>query len=364
MILLWYRIILSIGRSMTFELLFYLFLLILGALLCAIRINDRLYSVATLFIFFCFSVVVRNAGFDADIGNYAEYLKIDSFSIYYIKESVYWLGSRLIFDVIGSELIVFVIYDLLFFILLLLARDKLELPKYFPYLVVLFFPSVMGMQNVFRQFIACGFLLILFVQIINQNKKSSSIIIFLLAGFSHNAAFLFLPILFLKPKSRKISQLFLVASISILIILPVAAGSKSNSVTGEVPAYMFAVLFTLIILGYLAIFNFNFKNRPPIFTQFLYFLFFCYVLMIEGAVVLGAAQSKRLGMLALVLCLIPLVMSIEIRFKQKVLVRLVFLLILTTPTFIFQNAFSLLQTTEESLNIEAISRNQSHKGTQ
>lgn len=348
---------------MTPELAFYFLILIIGVYACVTQINDSLYNVASLSLFMCFSLIVRNAGFDADIGNYAEYMKVKSFSIYYMKEALYWLGSRFIYEVSGSEYLVFVVYDFLFFTLLLFVRSILGLPKYFPYLVVLFFPSVMGMQNVFRQFIASGFLLLFFAQTIASKKVLLRILTFLLAGLSHNVAFLFLPVLFLKSGSRKLSLLFLASSISILALLPIAAGSKSNSVTGEVPAYMFVVLFSLIILGYLAIFNFKFKNKPPIFTQFLYFLFYCYVLIIEGAVVLGAAQSKRLGMISLVLCLIPLVMSIEARFKQKILVRLLFLIVLTSPTVLFKNAFSLLQTTEETLNVEAIARSQSHKGT-
>ncbi|MFT6734264.1 MAG: hypothetical protein ACJAS9_002459 [Polaribacter sp.] len=346
---------------MTFELLFYFIILFVGLIVCITRVNDTFYNIGSLTLFVFFSLIVRSAGFDADIGNYAEYLKINSFSIYYIKEGVYWLGSRVIYDFTDSEIIVFITYDIVFFSLLLVVRSRLALPKYFPYLVILFFPTVMGMQNVFRQFIASGFLLLFFAQVMTSQKMLIKVLTFILAGFSHNVAFLFLPILFLKSKSRKVSLLFLGSSISILVLLPIAAASKSNSVTGEVPAYMFVVLFSLMVLGYLAVFNFKFKNRPPVFTQFFYLLLFCYALIIEASAVLGSAQSKRLGMMSLIVCLIPLVMSIEVRFKQNILVRLLFLIMLTAPTLLFQNAFSLLQTTEESLKVEAVARSQSHK---
>lgn len=348
---------------MTFELLFYFLIFLIGIVVCVTRVNDTFYNAGTLTFFVLFSLTVRSAGFDADIGNYAEYLKINSFSIYYIKEAVYWLGSRVIYDLTDSAFIVFITYDLLFFSLLLVVRSKLALPKYFPYLVILFFPTVMGMQNVFRQFIASGFLLLLFAQVITSQKTPVKVLTFLLAGFSHNVSFLFLPIMFMKAKSRKVPPLFLASSISILVLLPIAAASKSNSVTGEVPAYVYTLLFSLMILGYLLIFRFKFKDKAPVFTQFLYFFFFCYALIVEAMVVLGAAQSKRLGMFSLVLCLVPLVMSVEIRFKQKILVRCLFLVILTAPTLLFKNALSLLQTSEKSLKIESAARSQSHKGT-
>lgn len=348
---------------MTVELIFYFILFSFGLLICITKISNKIYNAITLFLFVTFSLVVRNAGFDADIGNYAEYLKIKSFSVYYIKEAVYWLGSRVIYQLTDSAYAVFVIYDLLFFILILFVRQKLELPKYFPYLILLFFPTVMGMQNVFRQFIASGILLALFAQVLTLQKMPVKLMTFLLAGLTHNVSFLFLPIVFIKPNSRKMSPLFLASALPILVLLPIAASTKSNSITGEVPAYIYTMLFSLMIIGYASIFQFKFKNKPPIFSQFVYFFMFCYALIVEAMFVLGAAQSKRLGMFSLVLCLVPLVMSVEIRFKQKTFVRCVFLIVLVSPTLIFKNALSLLQTSEESLRIEATSRNMNHKGT-
>jgi|GEM_PF-1789805 len=348
---------------MTVELLAYFLIFFVGIVFCVTRVNDTLYNIGSLILFVLFSIVVRNAGFDADIGNYAEFLKINSFSIYYVREAVYWLGSRAIYGYTNSEFIVFITYDLLFFSLLLIVRSKLDLPKYFPYLVILFFPTVMGMQNVFRQFIASGFLLLLLAQVITLQRMPLKLLTLILAGLSHNVSFIFLPLIFMNSKSRKLSPLFLASAISILILLPIVAASKSDSITGEVPAYVYTLLFSLMILSYLFIFHFNFKDRSPIFTQFLYFLLFCYILTIEAMFVLGAAQSKRLGMLSLVLCLIPLIMSLEARFKQKILVRCLFLILLTSPTLLFKNALSLLQTSEQSLKIESSARSQTHKGT-
>lgn len=345
---------------MTLELYFYLLILLFGAYACVAKIKETFYNVGTLFLFVCLSFVVRDAGFDVDIGNYAEYLKIDSFSIYYIKEAVYWLGSRFIYVITDSEFMVFITYDLLFFSLILFVRSELNLPKYFPYLVILFFPTVMGMQNVYRQFIASGFLLLFFSQVVISRKMTIKLVTLVLAGLSHNVAFLFLPVMFLNTRSKKVPVLFVVSIIPILLLLPVAAGTKSNSSTGEVPAYMFFMVFSLLILTYLAVFHFKLKSRPPIFTQFFYFLLFCYLLIIEATVILGSAQSKRVGMIALVMCLIPLVMAIEVRFKQKMMIRFLFLILLAAPTVLFKNAFSLLQTTEETLRVEAAARIQGH----
>lgn len=349
---------------MTNEILYVAFLFFIGACVCVFkRVNDKLYEFFTFFSFLGLSFVVRYSGFDGDIEVYATALSSTSLSLYYLKEPVFWIFSRYVFEFLGSQELVFVFFDTIVFSIILYVRNRLCLPKYFPYLVVLFFPSVMGMQNVYRQFIASGFLLMFFSQVITEEKTRFKLLTFLMAGLCHNAAFVFLPILFLKSKSWKVSALFLVTVVSILILLPIAALSKSSSVTGEVPASMFVVLFSLVVLSYLVVFQFKFKSRPPVYTQFLYFLLFCYVLTIEAWLVLGAAQAKRLGMISLVMCLIPLVMSIDIRFKQKKIISLLFLIVLTVPTLLFKNVFSLLQITDKSFKIEAVSKNHSQKGT-
>ena len=79
-------------------------------------------------------------------------------------------------------------------------------------------------------------------------------------------------------------------------------------------------------------------------------------LVFTAMFVTGEAQTKRLGMLSMLLMLIPLVKVIDYRFKQKLLVRVLFLVILAMPTLVFNNARSLLFTNEESLAVEAAAR--------
>lgn len=347
---------------LTPEIIVFLLILLTCIIMGTVKANDLYVNAFTFVTLLSFSFTVRLSGFDADMGNYEQYLSYNSFSIYYLKEPIYWLGSRVLYDLTDSAEFVFIFYDIIFFILIIVVRTKLQLPKYFPFLLVLFFPTVLGMQNVFRQFIASGFLLLLFSQVIASQKLSLRCMTFLFAGLSHNVSFLFLPLMFLNVKNRKVPPLFLASSLAILALLPIAAGSKSNSVTGDVPAYIYVLIFSLMIMGYALIFKCKFKVRPPIYTQFLYLFLFCYVLLIEGMLLLGSAQSKRLGMFALFLCIIPLTMSVEIRFKQKILIRILFIVILTAPTLLFKNALSLLQTTEESLKIEATARSLSHHG--
>lgn len=348
---------------LTVELFFFLSLFFFGLIFTTVKIKDSMYYSLTIIIFVVYSFVVRNAGFDADIGNYKQYLEIKSFSIYYLKEPFYWLGSRLIYEFTDSPLLVFMTYDFVFFILLLHVTHKMKLPRYFPYAVLLFFPSVLGMQNVFRQFIAGGFLFLFFSLVMNGSSYFKRFVALFFAIISHNVAALFFPFIFAKRDSRNIPWLFTLSALGIFMLLPFAAGTKSNSVTGELPPYLYLVIIFSLVSLYLLVLYFRFKSFPP--EYFIYFLMMLYMLTLVSLAmfVTGEAQTKRLGMLSMLLMLIPLVKVIDYRFKQKLLTRAIFLIVLAMPTLAFNNARSLLFTNEQSLAVEALSRSQSHQGS-
>lgn len=341
---------------MTPELFMFICLILAGVFFATTSFSKTFYYSFSMALFFLYSLVVRNAGFDADIGNYKDYLEINSFSIYYLKEPVYWLGSRFIYEVTGSPFAVFIFYDVIFFGLILYVTYKAELPRYFPYAVLLFFPSVLGMQNVFRQFIASGFLLLFFCYVITGASFMKKFFAIIFAIATHNVSALFFPFIFIRKDSRKVPILFFLSASAILFLLPFAAGTKSNSITGELPPYLYLIMLSALVILYLIVLSLRFKPFPPEF--FIYFLIMIYMvtLVFTAMFVTGEAQTKRLGMLSMLLMLIPLVKVIDYRFKQKLLVRVLFLVILAMPTLVFNNARSLLFTNEESLAVEAAAR--------
>ena len=140
---------------MTYELIYYLFLVLIGALFCVKRLqSEKLYFFVTLFLFTIYSIITRFSGFDIDINTYASALKSELFSLYYLKEPVYWLSSRYLYKITQSPEVTFIIYDVISFMLVLKARKNIGLPQYFTYLFLLFFPAVMGINNVYRQYLS------------------------------------------------------------------------------------------------------------------------------------------------------------------------------------------------------------------
>lgn len=341
---------------LTIELLFFLSLIFSGVLFATVKIADSFYYLFSIAIFTVYSFVVRDAGFDADVGNYKEYLEIKSFSIYYLKEPVYWLGSRFIYEYTNSALLVFMLYDFLFFMLLLVATNKLGLPKYFPYAVIVFFPSVLGMQNVLRQFIASGFLLLFLSYVMTGAGYRKKFLALLLAILTHNVSALFFPLIFIKPHTRKLSAFFVLSALAILVLLPFAAGTKSHSTTGELSPYLYLVILLMLTLLYLFVLKLRVSLFSPQFTGYLWIMLYTFVLVLLAMFVTGEAQAKRLGMISMLLTLVPLMKVIDLRFKNKLLVRVVFLLVLAAPTLIFGNARILLLTSEQTLAVEAAAR--------
>jgi hypothetical protein len=345
---------------LTLELVFFLFVFSLSLALSFLEINNKFYYLGSFVILMLFSLVVRLSGFDADMGNYEMYLEIKSLSIYYLKEPVYWLGSRYLFELTDSALIVFLLYDSLFIMILLFSCNKLSLPKYFPFAFFLFFPTVLGMQNVFRQFIASGFLLLLLSLVFTGAKYKYRFFVLMLATLTHNVSLLFTPLAFINNKKRGVNLFFVISCVGIFLLLPIAAGTKSDSDTGDLPPLLYLVVYFVVVTVYLIIVKFDFSQYEIKYKQYFNMMLYFILLILLSVFVLGGAQSKRVGMLSLLLSLVPLALLVESRFKQKILVRMLFIVALTVPTLVFHNARSLLETSPATLESEAAARALNH----
>ncbi|MFV0432056.1 MAG: hypothetical protein ACK5MJ_07785 [Alphaproteobacteria bacterium] len=133
----------------------------------------------------------------------------------------------------------------------------------------------------------------------------------------------------------------MVIGASVIAILPIAISSKSNSETGTlgVGAYIF-VLFCLF-----ACYNLSYQMRfNGLSAKFFYFIVYNFLLISVSAVMMGGAQSKRVGMYSLMACLIPVVMAIENNFAHKIVVRVFLYTALISATFLFSSSMSMLLT--------------------
>ena len=327
---------------MTVELTYYIFISLIGLFFCFSKIrSEKCYFIITFILFLLFSVITRYSGFDIDMNTYAEALKSDVFSIYYVKEPVYWVTSRYIYDVTQSPEVTFIVYDVVAFLLVLNARKNMEFPQYFPYLFLLFFPAVMGLNNVYRQYLSYAiflyFISLLFIQS-GFIKKSFYTI---LAILTHNMAALFTPLFFTINKKKRISYKALFLYILVILLLPMALGTKSNSDTGSLGVGVYLIVLSMLIVFYALSYRLQFNEMS---AKFFYFLLYMLALTSISAILMGSGQSKRVGMFSLMIALVPLVKSIEDNYKQKKYPRMAVYIVLISPTLLFTNSINMLLT--------------------
>ncbi|MCF1428204.1 MAG: EpsG family protein [Shewanella sp.] len=327
---------------MTYELVYYLFLVLTGALFCVKKLrSEKLYFFVTLFLFTIYSVITRYSGFDVDINAYASELKSELFSLYYLKEPVYWISSRYIYKITQSPEVTFIIYDIISFILVLKARENMKLPQYFTYLFLLFFPAVMGMNNVYRQYLSYTiFIYFSSLFFINSSFVKKSFFI-LLSVLTHNVSALFSPLFFALNKKRQISFRSIFLYLCVLVILPLAVGTKSNSDTGTLGVEVYLLVMVALFIFYISSYKMVFNGVS---AKFFYYITYLISLTSMAAVFMGSAQSKRVGMYALMITLIPIVKAIEDNYKQKKPVRTITYFILILPTILFSSSLNMLLT--------------------
>lgn len=327
---------------MTYELLCYLCLSLTGLIFCFVKIkNSHVYNVFTFSVFFIFSIVTRYSGFDIDMNTYEAALRSDLFSLYYVKEPMYWITSRYVYDIVGTPEVTFIFYDIISFFLILKARHNFRFPQYFPYLFLLFFPAVMGMNNVYRQYLAYAiFVYLSSLFVISSSGLKRGVVMFF-AILTHNVSALYSPLFYMINKKDRISFRALLLCILVIIALPFALDSKSNSETGSTSVIIYLFSIGAIIFFYLLSYRFSFRSTA---AKFFYFLIYTIFLTSVSAAIMGSAQSKRVGMFSLMISLIPTVFAIEKNYKQRVLVRALVYVLLLLPTLLFSSSLNMLLT--------------------
>lgn len=142
---------------------------------------------------------------------------------HYLKEWFFWLVARLLFNLTGSYYAVFYIFDTLCAFIIYSAFNKLryfyakeiskESIRYILFGFLLFFPVVAGFQSFYRQYFATV-LLIYSISFLIHKKYFQNIFVYILSLFTHNAVFVFLPMIFVLKEKKSI----LLSVISFLLI--------------------------------------------------------------------------------------------------------------------------------------------------
>lgn len=319
---------------------FYVYMILLSLLLALRKGNqmiDILFVFKTLIIW---SVLSRFYGLQIDMLTYSNILSYDFeqfLNFYYLREPVYWLGSKLIYDIVENEVFVFIIIDTILIFIFCFFSYKLKVRAYFILVFMLFFSNMMGFLNVYRQFIASVLLFLSFLSIHNGYFKSR--FLYALSFFTHNVSGVFLPLLLLNNKFNQ-SLKFWFGFVISLILMIILSTSKSVGETGETSPILFMLVSMVVFVVFVYLSDFKVSRN----NVFLYYLnLYCITISSISTFLLSNVAAKRISMLVLVFMLYSIYVTIEkIEVENKFFLRFLFILIAVLPTFIFPSALNML----------------------
>ena len=311
--------------------------LVIALLSVVFSINRSLVPNPTIFFLFWLTtyillVVIVRSTFDSDIATYALAMSQSSMSIYYLKEPVVWLGQRLLFNVLQDQYLVFIVTDLIIGLILYRTFQNFKMPQYAFFSFLIFFPTVLGMQNVYRQWVATVLLLYSFSLANTYSKPSQQYLFFGLSILSHNATAIFLPLLSIYKTGHKGNWMWYCSCIIGVAGIKIGGGSKSSANTGSDLTLFYLALIAFFILLLPALDQGVIRKC----RKFEYRLFsLLFVLSVCAVGFLSSAGAERVSMMCLMIAYPILASLFERKFQQGELVRMHFSLLGFVPMFLF-----------------------------
>lgn len=294
-------------------------------------------------------IIVRYSGFDIDINTYMEYLDNKATllllinSSYFLREFIFWGSFIGGYMLVQDKILILLLIDIIILYFLIKTIINFKLPFYSFFLLLCFFPNLMGYENIYRQYIATILTLyaisIAYKEQFNlQEKKIKSYVLLIIAGFCHNVSFLFFPLLFFLKTKNKLGFL---SSFVIYMALPFIASSKSEGETGDVSVLFFLIVVIILYFFYILI-NFLKINKEN-----LHIFLFILILTSESVAILTGVASKRIIMFSLNIILIFIMLSLQrsnFDIKSYRLIIILLCLSMLAPTFLSSSSFQFLLT--------------------
>ena len=294
--------------------------------------NTILFFVIWLVIYVGLALVVRG-NFDADIENtYAPAMSGTSLSLYYLKEPVVWLGQRYLYSYVDSAYAVFIIYDILVGVVLFKALANFRIPKYAYFGILIFFPFILGMQNIYRQWVATILFLYSFSLVWAKEQNLKSYVFFTLSILAHNSAAIFFPLLFIKSHNFFGRLAWVLGLFVSFLGIHFGASTKSSPATGIDLSVAYLVLLFFLLCAIVAL-DKCIILRPG--TSVCKLSLSLFALAAFGALILSSAGSERVSMFCLLILFPILSFVLEESFRQKTPMRITFTMLGFIPMLMF-----------------------------
>lgn len=319
------------------ELPYFIFILLIGILFSSNKYlikKERYFFLIWFSIYFSLSLIVRE-NLLGDIATYAKLMDNPKFiihasEIYYLKEPVVWLGQRFLFYIFQNARLVFISTDIFVGLVLYSALKNLRVPQYIYFSILIFFPFVIGMQMIYRQWVSSIFFLYAF-SFVWDSKNLKAFFVYFLSILSHNMSSIFFAILFIQRK-RSFGNIIWIFSL-LISILGVYIGSNINipveSGADLSLGYIFLIfsfILFLIIIDRNIIKKIRIKEYKLI-ISLLTISFFAFIFN-------GSVATERISMFSLLLIYPLFSKIIEERIKQKIYPRIFYMIMGIIPIII------------------------------
>jgi hypothetical protein len=321
----------------------YIIYFFIGCVSCLkIKTTNRDYFIAFLFLSL-WSISLRNLGLANDFYTYKDVLSYDYsdlLNFYYLREPIYWFLSKFIYNYIASDVYTFIIIDIIFFLIFVSFCKSQRMPLYFCFLYILFFPSVLGLQNVYRQYLSTILLLIaIYSPTKNDYFEFKPYFFWFLSFLTHNVTILFFPLIFIKKGKNLLAYILL---LFLFILNHFIDTEKSFSATGDLNPSIYLLFICMFFLGYIILKKGKISYKNDFFLNSTIYNVLLYIYSMNT---MGTGQSKRVGMIISLIMLINLISFIEHRIKldlNKKVIRTLLFLLLAILTIIFPSSRNML----------------------
>ena len=326
---------------MTLELGWYLIYFIFGLL----SINQKTHSTTILLWFFSTSSLLLIVHLQEpmwDMVSYQKYSRIDNFEGNYFKREIIYFKTMHILSDVFSFRGALLIIDLLLMSLVLRTFILLKIPIIYWYAFFCCFWSIMGYQNIHRQYVSAVLLMWLFAEFIHREVRNKALVktlIALMIPFVHNIAGVSLVLLFRSVFKRIYFIIIPFTFIIIVILMDYMVGTRSSQPSGSNFAYVYYTFFAFAGFMYIKRSGDGLVDIQMFKSLYLLSLSIYTVAL----VLLAVAGQERVGHFFVIVFFPYLMLGIRNTFKQKKLIDTGLLVSLHVPIY-FTGAFKFLVT--------------------
>lgn len=297
-----------------------------------------------------FSVVVR-ANPQIDIIDYYDSIGVPLEKVLHrssrVREFSFWGLSSILYSLLGSERLVFHVWDAMVFLIVLSVRRRLSLGWYFVPFFFVAFPSVLGFQNIYRQFLATLLIINAASYCLAEKKQKrwvlSCIFFLLFAGTVHwSSAALFLVVLFLLFSVRGWRRVSWLLLLIVFLLLPSYLGVEEVSNSGLDLTWMYCLFLMVQLLLLSVVSGSNGKDTSSYGALRFVLLYVSYIAIVGFVRMRGDLFYERLMLYFIPVVLVLILWQISTKTALQRALLLFILLLFSLPSFLFHATYALM----------------------